>query len=103
MVAAVGLIVNAAGAWVLHGSVRHSINVEGAFRHLMAHVLMAAGMIISALLIMAFGWEFIDPLLSVFIGVLILFSAWTLLRASVPRADGRGSRNTSTCTISATT
>ena len=80
VVAAVGLIVNAAGAWVLHGSVRHSINVEGAFRHLMSHVLIAVGMIISALLIMAFGWEFIDPLLSVFIGVLILFSAWTLVQ-----------------------
>ena len=73
-----GLLVNIAAAWVLHGSSKDSINVEGAFQHVMADLLGSVGVIISSVVIIFTGWNLIDPILSVVIALLILRSAWPL-------------------------
>ncbi len=69
-----GFGVNLAAAWILHRSSGESMNVEGAFQHVMADLLGSVAVIISAALIMAFGWNIADPILSVVIAVLILFN-----------------------------
>ena len=80
LVGAGAVAVNLAAAWVLHGAAAHSFNAEGAFRHVLADLLSAIGVIVSGAVILLFDWELIDPLLSVFIGVLILLSALGLAR-----------------------
>ena len=78
-VGSVGLIVNIVAAWILRRSAKHSINVEGAYQHVMADLLGSVGVVVSGVLVWAFGWTLADPILSVVIGILILLSAWRLL------------------------
>ena len=78
-VGSVGLVVNIVAAWILHGSAEHSVNVEGAFQHVMADLLGSVGVVISGILVWAFGWSLADPILGVVIGGLILLSTWRLL------------------------
>ena len=74
-----GLLINIAAAWVLHRSSGHSMNVEGAFQHVMADLMGSVGVIISAIVIMTTGWNLIDPILSVLIALLILWSSRHLM------------------------
>ena len=74
-----GLLVNIATAFILRRSSEHSLNAEGAFQHVLADLLGSVGVIVSAVLILAFGWAWADPVLSVLIGVLILFASRGLL------------------------
>ncbi len=78
-VGSVGLVVNVLAALILHRSAKHSINVEGAFRHVMADLMGSVGVVVSGVLVWAFGWTLADPILSVLIAILILFSTWRLL------------------------
>ncbi len=81
-VAALGLVVNLAGAVILSRSGGESLNIQGALRHLLADVLGSVGAIAAALVILATGWRYADPLISVLIGLLVLGSSWRLLRDS---------------------
>ncbi len=69
-----GFCVNLVAAWILHSSSGESMNVEGAFQHVMADLLGSVAVIISAALILGFGWDIADPILSVVIALLILFN-----------------------------
>ena len=79
-VGSVGLVVNLVAAWILHRSAGHSVNVEGAYQHVLADLLGSIGVVISGILVWAFDWKIADPILSVIIGILILVSSWRLLR-----------------------
>ena len=78
-VGSVGLVVNLVAAWILHRSAGHSVNVEGAYQHVLADLLGSIGVVISGILVWAFDWKIADPILSVIIGILILVSSWRLL------------------------
>lgn len=78
-IGSVGLIVNIVAASILRRSARHSVNVEGAYRHVIADLLGSVAVVVSGVLVWAFGWHIADPILSVLIGVLILVSTWRLL------------------------
>src|SRR5215216_4418332 len=82
VVAALGLLVNAAGAIILYRSGGESLNVQGAMRHVFADALGSVGAIVAAAVIILTGWRYADPLISVAIGFLILGSSWKLLRDS---------------------
>ena len=79
IVGAGGLLVNIAAAFILRHSSEHSLNAAGAFQHVRADLLGSLGVIVSAVLILAFGWRLADPILSVVIGLLILFGSRRLL------------------------
>ena len=81
-IAALGLLVNAAGALILSRSAQESLNAQGAFRHVVADALGSIGVMVAALVIVLTGWRYADPLVSVAIGALILASSWSLLRDS---------------------
>ena len=74
-----GLLVNIAAAFILRRSSEHSLNAGGAFQHVLADLMGSVGVIISAVLVLAFGWHLADPILSVLIGVLILVASRGLL------------------------
>ena len=79
VVGAVGLVVNLAAAWVLHRSAEESLNVEGAFLHVIADLLGSVAVVTAGILVMAFGWNVADPIFGIVIGVLILASSLRLL------------------------
>jgi cobalt-zinc-cadmium efflux system protein len=78
-----GLVINLIGLWLLHGGRADNLNVRGAWLHVLGDTLGSVGAIGAGALIWAFGWNWADPLASVIIAVLILFSAWNLLKESV--------------------
>ncbi|MGB3681916.1 MAG: cation diffusion facilitator family transporter [Rubrobacteraceae bacterium] len=83
VVAVIGLLVNVAGMIILQRSAGENLNMQGALRHVLADLLGSVGVIVAALVIVVTGWSYADPLISVVIGVLVLFSSWKLLRDSV--------------------
>ena len=85
VVAIVGLAANAVAAWVLAtgGGHDHDLNLRGAYLHVLGDLLGSAGAIVAALVMLATGWYLADPILSVGIGGLILWSAWGLLRDAI--------------------
>jgi cobalt-zinc-cadmium efflux system protein len=78
----VGVGVNVAAAAILSRARRGSLNVEAAFRHVIADLLGSFGVVAAAATILATGWLEADPLVSVLIGVLVLVSSWSILRDS---------------------
>jgi len=81
-VAAVSLVANVAGAAILHRGHHHSLNQRGAYLHIVGDVLGSAGALAAGAIILATGWVQADPLISVLIAVLILGSAWRLVKES---------------------
>ena len=81
-VAAVGLAVNVVGATLLHDHAHANLNVRGAYLHVLGDLLGSVGAIAAAVVILATGWTPIDPIVSIAIALLILWSAWGLVRDS---------------------
>ena len=81
-VAALGLAVNIIVYLVLHRADRKNLNIRGAMVHVLGDMLGSAAAISAALIIMTTGWMPIDPLLSVLVGLLVLRTAWFLLKDS---------------------
>ena len=82
-VGAAGLAVNVAAARVMHGAGSDSLNVRAALRHVLADVLGSVGVIVAGVVVLATGWAYADPLVSLAIGLLVLVSSWSVLRDSV--------------------
>lgn len=82
-VAAGGLAVNLAGLALLHGGREESLNVRGAWLHVLTDTLGSVQAMVAGALILAFGWGWLDPLASVLIALLVVWSAWSLLRDAV--------------------
>lgn len=83
VVAVGGLIVNLAGLLILHGSRDESLNVRGAWLHVLGDAAGSVGAIVAGILIWTLGWNWVDPAASVLIGLLILASSWRLLKETV--------------------
>jgi cobalt-zinc-cadmium efflux system protein len=83
VVAVVGLFVNIAAAAMLHGRHRHNLNLRGAFLHVVSDAVGSVGAIAAGIIMLTTGWYLADPLISIFIGGLILFSSWSLVKDSV--------------------
>lgn len=79
-VATAGLAVNITGALLLHAHAHESLNVRGAYLHVLGDMLGSVGAITAGLVILLTGWTLADPIVSVVIALLILFSAWRLVR-----------------------
>ena len=73
---------NAVSALILMRSEGDSLNVQAALRHVIADLLGSAGVLVAAVVILATGWTLVDPIVSIAIAVLILASAWGVLRDS---------------------
>ena len=82
-VACGGLLVNVGGLWLLRGGHDDNLNMRGAWLHVLTDALGSVQAIVAAALIWAYGWNWIDPLASVLIGLLVIYSSWSLIRRSV--------------------
>ncbi|HEY4100149.1 MAG TPA: cation diffusion facilitator family transporter [Gemmatimonadales bacterium] len=81
-VAAAGLLVNLLSLRVLHGHHEENLNARGAYLHILGDVLGSVGAIVGAIVIHYTGWTRVDPIISVLVSVIILRSAWRLVRTS---------------------
>ncbi|SFF48842.1 cobalt-zinc-cadmium efflux system protein [Fontimonas thermophila] len=81
-VAAMGLAVNVGVLLILRGGAHTDLNLRGALLHVAGDLLGSVAALIAALVILATGWTPIDPLLSLLVALLILRSAWRLVRES---------------------
>ena len=80
VVAVLGLAVNAGSAFVLARARGRDLNMRGAFVHMLADAAGSVGVIVAALGILLFGAEWMDPVMSILIGLLVIWSAWGLMR-----------------------
>ena len=78
-----GLVINLLGLWILRAGRDESLNVRGAWLHVLTDALGSVGAIIAGALIWAFGWNWVDAAISAFIGLLVIYSAWRLVMESV--------------------
>ncbi|MDJ0785825.1 MAG: cation diffusion facilitator family transporter [Myxococcota bacterium] len=83
LIASGGLAVNALSLFILRDGHQHSLNVRGAWLHVLSDTLGSIGAITSGALILAFGWYWADPAASLFIAALVVASAWHLIRDAV--------------------
>ncbi len=81
-VAAAGLAVNVLCAWMLASG--SSLNSRAAMVHVLGDMAASVAALVSGAVIATTGWLPIDPLLSLFVAVLILRSTWLLLKATTP-------------------
>jgi cobalt-zinc-cadmium efflux system protein len=97
VIAAIGLIVNLIVAFVLSGHAQEhdhgageekheeaeDLNVRSAYLHVLGDAISSVGVIFAAALIWWTGWSWLDPLMSVLIGILIVISSWRVLKGSL--------------------
>lgn len=97
VIAVIGLVVNLVVAFVLGGHAHEheheegeeehdeaeDLNVRSAFLHVIGDAVSSVGVIIAAVVIWFSGWQWVDPLMSVFIGVIIVISSWRVLKSSL--------------------
>jgi cobalt-zinc-cadmium efflux system protein len=79
----VAFIINLVTAWMVKAGSEHDLNLRSAFVHLMGDVLSTVGAVAAGIVIYFTNWNWLDPLVSVFIGLLILWNAWGILRETV--------------------
>ncbi|MGE4069772.1 MAG: cation diffusion facilitator family transporter [Lysobacterales bacterium] len=82
-VAGVGIVINTATALLFLRGREHDLNIRGAFLHMAADALVSLGVVIAGVLVLAFGWQWLDPLLSLAIAVVIVVGTWGLFRQSL--------------------
>ena len=87
-VASGGLLVNALGLWILRGGHDDNLNMQGAWLHVLTDALGSLQAIVAGALIWTFGWYWVDPVASVLIGLLVIYSSWSLIRQSVTVPHG---------------
>jgi cobalt-zinc-cadmium efflux system protein len=81
-VAVVGLLVNLIVLRSLHDHAHDDVNLGAATLHVLGDLLGSLGAVLAALAVRWLGWNWADPVLSLFVSLLILHSAWQLLRRS---------------------
>ena len=85
-VAAVGLLVNGATALLLRTGRQGDLNVRGAFLHMAVDAAVSLGVVIAGAMMLATGWAWLDPVISLVIVGVILVGTWRLLRESLDLA-----------------
>ena len=83
VVAAIGIVVNTATALLFMRGRKSDLNIRGAFLHMAADALVSAGVVVAGGLALAFGWAWLDPVVSLLIAAVIVVGTWTLFKQSL--------------------
>jgi cobalt-zinc-cadmium efflux system protein len=83
IVAAIGIVINGATAWLFASGRKGDLNIRGAFLHMVADAAVSAGVVVAAAVILLTGWLWLDPLTSLVVVGLIVWGTWGLLRDSL--------------------
>jgi len=79
-VAVIGLVSNGFSAWWLHGASKSSINVRGAYLHVLGDLGGSLATILAAIALIEWNWTIADPIASIAVSLLVLVGAWRLMR-----------------------
>jgi cobalt-zinc-cadmium efflux system protein len=85
-VAALGIAINGVTAFLFASGRKGDLNLRGAYQHMFADALVSAGVVVAGLVILLTGWNWLDPLVSLVLAVVILAGTWGLLRESLDLA-----------------
>jgi cobalt-zinc-cadmium efflux system protein len=83
IIAAIGLVASLATARILEDHHHDDLNTRSAFLHVIGDALASLGVIVGGIVMLLTGWYAIDPLISAFIGLIIVTSSWRVLRSSL--------------------
>ncbi|MET0866763.1 MAG: cation diffusion facilitator family transporter [Pseudorhodoplanes sp.] len=83
VVAGIGILVNGFTAWLFLAGRNSDLNIRGAYLHMLADAGVSLGVVIAGIAILFTGWLWLDPLVSLVIVAVILWSTWGLLRDSI--------------------
>ncbi|MCM3239216.1 cation diffusion facilitator family transporter [Heyndrickxia oleronia] len=85
VIAAIGLIANLISAWSLirKSDIKNNVNLRSAYLHILGDALGSVGAIIAGALMLLFDWYIADPIISVIVALLILKSAWGVMKQSI--------------------
>lgn len=86
VVAAIGVVINTVTALMFISGQKHDLNIKGAFLHMAADAGVSLGVVVAGVAILATGWLWLDPMISIVIAIIILFGTWRLLLDSVSLA-----------------
>jgi cobalt-zinc-cadmium efflux system protein len=82
-VAAIGIVINGVSALLFLSGRKRDLNLKGAFLHMAADAAVSAGVVVAAFALKMTGWQWLDPAVSLAIGVVIVWGTWGLLRESI--------------------
>lgn len=83
LVAAIGIVINTASAFLFFRDRKSDINIKGAYLHLAADALVSLGVVVGGILITYTGMNWIDPAISLVIMVVVVASTWKILTESL--------------------
>lgn len=85
VIAVIGLIANLLSAWTLmkKGDVKDNVNVKSAYLHVLGDALGSVGAIVAGFVMFLFDWYVADPIISVVVALLILKSAWGVIKQTI--------------------
>jgi cobalt-zinc-cadmium efflux system protein len=83
VVAGLGVILNGTIMWSMRRGHQHDLNIRSAYLHMLGDALGSVGIIAGAIVIRYTGWQRMDPLLSILIGALIVWTAWDVIKESL--------------------
>jgi cobalt-zinc-cadmium efflux system protein len=93
IVAAIGVVINTVTALFFISGKDHDLNIRGAFLHMAADAVVSLGVVVSGALILFYGLNWMDPVISLVIAAVIFLSTWGLLRDSLNLAVDAVPRN----------
>ena len=82
-VAAAGIVINTISALLFMAGRKRDLNIKGAFLHMAGDAAISAGVVVAGFVMRATQWHWLDPVVSIVIGILIVWGTWGLLRESV--------------------
>lgn len=81
-IAFLGLLINIVAFFILHGADKENLNIQGAVLHVIGDMLGSVAALIGGILILTKGWTIVDPILSCLIALILIRSAWFVIRES---------------------
>lgn len=83
IVATIGIVINGLTAWLFASGRKDDINIRGAFLHMTADAAVSAGVVVAGAIILLTSWSWVDPVVSLAICAIIIWSTWGLLKESI--------------------
>ena len=83
VVAGIGIVVNTATALLFMRGSKSDLNIRGAFLHMAADALVSASVVVAGALALGFGWDWLDPAVSLVIAAIIVMGTWSLFKQSL--------------------
>lgn len=83
IVASIGILINGFTAWLFMSGRERDVNIRGAYLHMLADAAVSFGVVLVGIAVLLTGWNWLDPLVSLIVGGIIVWGTWGLLRDSI--------------------